>query len=133
MDVFIREYETINAEAIICFLKDLEAKHLNKTIHIICDNGRANKNQLLQEYLKYSRVKIHYLPPYSPNLNAIERLWKIMRERVTYNKYYPVFADFKDKVHEFFDSTIHEIIEILKSRVNDKFQIIHHNPVRLSS
>lgn len=103
MDVFTREYDAINAESIISFFTDLEQKHPNKIIHIICDNGRSNKNKELEEYLKYSRIKIHYLPPYSPNLNAIERLWKVMREHVSYNKIYSRFAEFADAVRYFFN------------------------------
>ena len=133
MDIFTREYTTIDAVSIISFFKDLEAKNPDRTIHIICDNGRSNKNKYIQQYLETSRIRIHYLPPYSPNLNAIERLWKVMREHVTYNKYYPVLADFKDKIHEFFSTTIHEIKPILKARINDKFEVIRHNSVQLSS
>ena len=133
MNIFTREYETIDAVSIVSFFKDLEAKNPYKTIHIICDNGRSNKNKEIQRYLDGSRIKIHYLPAYSPNLNAIERLWKIMREYVTYNKYYPKFMEFKDKIHEFFSTTIHEIKHILKARINDKFEVVRHNSVQLSS
>ncbi|KIA76087.1 hypothetical protein DB43_AV00010 [Parachlamydia acanthamoebae] len=52
-------------------------------MHIICDNGRSNKNKKVEEYLKTSKIKIHYLPPYSPNLNPIERLWKVLRQKKT--------------------------------------------------
>lgn len=133
MDIFTRDYDSINAVSIISFFKDLESENPYKTIHIICDNGRSNKNKYIHQYLETSRIKIHYLPPYSPNLNAIERLWKVMREHVTYNKYYPVFSDFKDKVHEFFNTTVHEIGHILRTRINDKFEVVCHNSVQLSS
>ena len=133
MNIFTREYDTIDAVSIISFFKDLEAENPYKTIHIICDNGRSNKNKDIQEYLETSRIKIHYLPPYAPNLNAIERLWKIMREHVTYNKYYLTFSEFKDRIHEFFSTTVHDIGHVLRSRINDKFEVVRHNPVQLSS
>lgn len=132
MNIFTREYKTIDAQAIISFLKDLEAANPYKTIHIICDNGRSNKNKDIRQYLETSRIKIHYLPPYSPNLNPIERLWKIMREMVTYNKIYPVFTDFTDKIHEFFEHTVPNITKLLQTRINDKFEMIRHNQVQLS-
>ena len=91
------------------------------------------KNKDIQQYLETSRIKIHYLPPYSPNLNPIERLWKVMRERVTYNKYYPKFIEFKEKINEFFNTTVHEIDPILRASINDKFEVVRHNPVQLSS
>ena len=43
------------------------------------------------------------------------------------------YMEFKDKVHEFFSTTVHEIGDILKSRINDKFEVVRHNTVQLSS
>jgi len=43
-----------------------------------------------EEFLKFvatTKVKIHNFPPYSPYLNPIERLWKIMHENTTYHRY----------------------------------------------
>lgn len=133
MDIFTREYDTIDGQSVISFLKDLEAKYPDKTLHIICDNGRSNKNKEIQEFLTNSRIQIHYLPPYSPNLNAIERLWKVMRERTTYNKYYAKFAEFKDKINEFFSVTVDEIKDVLAIRINDNFEMIRHNSVQIAS
>lgn len=44
------------------------------------------------------------LPPYSPNLNLIERLWKLMRKKVINNRYYERFKDFRDAVLGFFEN-----------------------------
>lgn len=129
MKVIASEYDTVNAKNMIEFFKDLESTSKASKIHIICDNGRANKNKMLQEYLKTSKIKIHYLPPYSPNLNAIERLWKVMRERVTYNKYYEKFADFSKAIKNFFYEDIPKITEILINRINDNFQVIKLNSI----
>jgi hypothetical protein len=41
--------------------------------------------------------------------------------------------EFKDKIHEFFSTTVHEIEGILKERINDKFEVVRHNLVQLSS
>ena len=51
-----------------------------KKIHLIWDQAGYHICREVQEFLKTSRIKIHYLPPRSPNLNPIERLWKIMHE-----------------------------------------------------
>jgi transposase len=134
LTTFVEEYATIDAESIICFLKQLDEKTAYKTLHIICDNGRANKNKALESYLSQTpKIKIHYLPAYSPNLNIIERLWKIMRERVSYNKYHATFAEFSTAVRHFFKDTVAKIPDSLKARLNDAFETIHHNPVSLSS
>lgn len=133
MKPLVQEYSTINATNVIEFFKNLEQCSPYKTIHIICDNGRSYKNKEVQAYLQNSKIKLHFLPPYSPNLNPIERLWKIFRECVCYNKYYPVFSEFANTVRGFFSDTILKIPHILAQRINDKFQVIYPNPVRLSS
>lgn len=133
MEVFVQEYETIDAESVIAFFKTLEASSQAATIHVVCDNGRSNKNKKLQEYLKTSKIKIHYLPPYSPNLNPIERLWKVLRERKTYNKCYEKFVDFKAAIRNFFFEDIPKIKDELTKRINDKFQRIKLNNIILAA
>ncbi len=86
----------------ITFFKALEECSKATTIHIICDNGRSNKNKKVDEHLETSRIKVHYLSPYSPNLNPIERLWKVLREKKTYSKCYEKFVDFKIEIRNFF-------------------------------
>ena len=129
MEVIAQEYKTVNGESIINFLKHLEVCCSATKIHIICDNGRANKNKAVRAYLATSKVEIHYLPAYSPNLNPIERLWKIMREFNTYNKCYDKFEDFSKSIRKFFFEDIPKIVNVLEKRINDKFQRIVLNSV----
>lgn len=131
MNVKVREYKTIDADAIICFFKDLEAGKCLGQIHIVLDNASAHKNHKVIEYLKNSRIRLHYLPPYSPNLNPIERLWKLFREITLYNRYFATSGDFFAEVRSFFTDKVHRIRNLLKQRINDNFQIIQLNPVKL--
>ena len=71
-------------------------------IHVFCDNAPYYRNKAVTEYLKESKIQLHFLPPYSPNLNPIERLWKWMKERIVYNTYYEHFEDFKLAILNFF-------------------------------
>ena len=134
MDIVTKEYSTINGENMIDFLKMLAETSKASKIHLICDNGRANKNKEVQKYLlEQTKIEVHYLPPYSPNLNSIERLWKVMREQVTYNRLYPKFKDFTEKIRDFFTKGVVSLKEQLKKRINDKFQIISLNPLQTST
>lgn len=133
MKVFAQEFATVDADSMITFFKALEVSSESRAIHIICDNGRSNKNKKVEEYLKTSKIKVHYLPPYSPNLNPIERLWKVLRERKTYNKCYEKFADFKKEIRGFFFEEIPKIKNELRSRITDNFQRIKLNTVRLAA
>ena len=121
-----KDFETIRAESAIQFLKIIEEKYNRaKNIYLIWDQAGYHTAEEVQKYLQTSRVKVHYLPPRSPNLNAIERLWKIMHEYVSNNKVYAKFKDFKTSLFDFFDNIIPNIKEILISRITDNFQIIN--------
>lgn len=132
MNLIINEYESIDGDAIIDFFDKLEKKSKAATIHVILDNARAQKNKKLEKHLENSRIKLHYLPPYSPNLNPIERLWKILRETTGYNRYYPTCKAYFESVRGFFTEKLPKMGDILKSRINDHFQVIKLNPINLS-
>jgi transposase len=134
MKVLTKEYSTVNAASMLDFLNMLAANTDAKKIHLILDNGRSNKNKEVQKYLEcQTKIQIHYLPPYSPNLNAIERLWKVMRECTTYNKLYQRFNDFTEKIRDFFTTGVVNLKDVLKKRINDNFQKIELNPLQTSS
>ena len=131
MKTFIREYKSVDAEAIIDFFRNLEVFSKAPKIHVILDNAKSNKNKKLDEFLaKNSRLELHYLPPYSPNLNPIERLWKIMRETKLYNRYYESAATFFHEVRGFFKEDIPKMADVLTSRITDKFQAIKLDAIK---
>ena len=55
------------------------------------------------------KIKLLYLPAYSPNINLIERLWKFMRKEILYNKYYEKFDEFENTVMDFFKNIFGKI------------------------
>lgn len=121
-----QDFETINSQSAVEFLKKVETMYpLAKKIHLIWDRAGYHTGQDVKEFLKTSRIKVHYLPPRSPNLNPIERLWKIMHEYVSNNRTYEKFKNFRESLFHFFDKTIPNIKEILISRITDNFQIIN--------
>ena len=72
-------------------------KHLKKTLNIyrnhssiiiVVDNVRFHHARLLKKWLlKKPKLELVYLPPYSPDLNPIERAWWYMRKKITHNRY----------------------------------------------
>ena len=76
----------------------------------------------LRDVSPHPKLVMHTLPPYSPNLNPIERVWKITNERVRNNVVFKTCAEFKDKIHTFFNSTWDTISSELTDRINDNFQ-----------
>jgi len=65
---------------------------------------------------------LFYLPPYSPHLNLIERLWKFLKPRALYGRYHPTFAQFQAAIQELLDGLSNTHAEKLKSLITLKFQ-----------
>jgi hypothetical protein len=63
------------------------------------------------------------LTPYSPNLNPIERLWKLMNEYARNNKYFARTKEIRHQINYFFDVTLPRIADSLNGRINDNFQV----------
>ena len=96
-------YDTINAQATIDLFRKIEAKHPDaNAIYIIVDNARYYRSCLLKEHVEGTKIKLIFLPPYSPNLNLIERYWKFFKKKVLNNRYYETFGEFRQACKSFF-------------------------------
>jgi transposase len=87
------QYETINGESIIDFMTKLRGQYGSKTVHLILDRSGYHRSMLVAEKAIELNIKLHFLPPYSPNLNPIERLWKVMNEKVRNNRFFKSSKD----------------------------------------
>lgn len=124
-DVIVRQDKTINSLSTIALLEQITVFYQDKKSELLlfADNGRANKSKLVKDWIsQQSLIKIIYLPPYSPNLNLIERLWKFMRKNVINTRYYPELKDFKKAINDFFDN-IDNYKQDLKTFIGLKFQM----------
>ena len=107
MEVITYFSETINAEETIHLFDKIQITYPNKKkIYLILDNARYYKNKLIKAYLKKRkcRIKLIFLPAYSPNLNFIERLWHFMKKYIIGIKHWDSFKEFEAHIHEFFDN-----------------------------
>lgn len=102
-DVVMREDECINGQSTIALYKQLQERHPEGTIRVICDNARYYRSRVVKEWVENSRVEQVFLPSYSPNLNLIERLWKFFRKKVTDTEFYPTKEKFREAVRRFFN------------------------------
>lgn len=104
--------ETINAQTTMELFDKIQLVYKDKTtIYLIIDNATYYKNKDVKAYLAKQgcRIKLIFLPSYSPNLNFIERLWKYMKKYIIGVKYREKFKEFEMDVHYFFDNIhIHE-------------------------
>jgi len=119
-------YDTINSESIVRFFWKLKKEHypLEQKVHLILDGAAYHRAKLVKDAAKVLNIELHYLPPYSPNLNPIERLWKVMNEHARNNVYFSSKREFISAIKEFFDVTLPEVAGSLVSRITDNFQLL---------
>jgi len=71
---------------------------------IILDNAKYHYSKEVKKFLQGSKIKLVFLPTYSPNLNLIERLWKFFKKTVLYNQYYEDLKEFRKACINFFSN-----------------------------
>ena len=91
-------------------------------ITIVLDNARYQRCKLVIEKAEELGIELLFLPPYSPNLNLIERLWKFVKKEVLYGTYYDNFEKFKEAITNCLEETEKKHKKALDSLLNLKFQ-----------
>ncbi|PSJ49378.1 IS630 family transposase, partial [Mesorhizobium ephedrae] len=98
-DLRLVETLKMTTQTTIDLLARLERHNPDKRIiHVILDRAPVHRGQAVRDWLARPgcRIRLHFLPAYAPNLNAIERLWKLMHEHVTHNRYHDSFRAFAE-------------------------------------
>jgi transposase len=111
-------------ELIHAFLYEIRDQYKEaKTICVVLDNARYQRAYSVNDLAREINIDLVFLPPYCPNLNLIERLWKFFKKKVIKNKYYSTFKEFEEIVVSFFEKfdTNQNELRIL---LNFKFGII---------
>ena len=129
-DVITLSSDTVNSDSTLALFElMLESNSMTKgLLYCISDNARYYKSHIIQEALKtekYRRIKMIFIPPYSPNLNPIERVWKFFKKEVLENQFYKTFKEFQKAIDDFFDKEIklQTMKEKLKKFASDNFHI----------
>lgn len=79
--------ESAKASAFIKFLRKIEKHYSWREIWIYLDNFRVHKSKIVNAFLKkHNRIKLEFLPPYSPNLNLQEQWWNYIRKKLLNNR-----------------------------------------------
>ena len=82
----------ITATEVCHMLHKIADEYGEKEVHLVLDNARYQKCQAVRTLAEQRNIHLEYIPPYSPNLNLIERLWKFVKGELS-SKYYSDFGD----------------------------------------
>jgi len=122
--VLLDETTRVDAQSTRRLYEQLLAAHPTvPTIYVICDNARYYKNKELTAWLADKPIVQVFLPPYSPNLNLIERLWKYLRQKIINSTFYRTKGQFRHAVLNFF-SRLPEFEQDLASLLTRKYHIL---------
>ena len=126
--VLLDETSCVNAQSTKRLYEQLLAAHPDKDrIYVVCDNARYYKNKDLRQWLADKPICQVFLPPYSPNLNLIERFWKYLRQKIINTTFYRTKGQFRTAVLDFF-TRLPEFGPELASLLTRNFHILDAQP-----
>lgn len=115
----------IKATTVVELISFLREELPGRSIYLVLDNARYQRCELVAKAARKYRVHLVFLPPYSPNLNLIERFWKYLKKQVLAGFHYPTKQGFVEAIDNFIDEVnegLHE--EEINELMNLKFQLL---------
>ncbi len=105
--VYRREEDKFNAATFFEFMKSLRkvSARSGRRVVVITDNVRYHHARLHKDWRKRAAptFSLEFLPPYSPDMNPSERVWKLTRRHATHNRYFPELQNIIEAVEVTFD------------------------------
>lgn len=118
----IRTTENINALTIISLLDLINEKYPIIPVSLVMDNARYQHCNAVKAHAARLDIELLFLPSYSPNLNLIERVWKLTKKRCLTNKYHKDFSGFRTAIDQCLDDFEGRLKPELKSLLALNFQ-----------
>ena len=114
----------ITSTEVIAMLEKLAKIHVGRIINVVLDNARYQRCIAVTSKAAELGINLCFLPTYSPNLNLIERVWKLVKSRVLIASYMDSFLGFCGNISSFIGClhTVH--LEDMKSIVTNRFHIV---------
>jgi transposase len=112
----------ITATQVCELLEKIAALGLTIPTTLILDNARYQKCEVVQSWADTLAIELLYLPPYSSNLNLIERVWKFVKKTCLYAKYYEDFSQVSTAITTCLEQTHLRYKQELDSLLTLKFQ-----------
>lgn len=112
----------ITAVEICELLQKVALEYAGKPIYLVLDNARYQKCKLVEDMAMRLGIHLTYIPPYSPNLNLIERFWKHVKNKLR-TKYYDKFDEFQIKIDSIVERSDKEDKVAINRLIGDKVQL----------
>jgi len=85
----------INGNSIICFrenskkedvfevIKQFREANPDKRLVLVLDNFSSHRSYMVRDYARANNISLVFLPPYSPDLNPIEQIWRAIKREIS--------------------------------------------------
>jgi transposase len=98
--VTVTNCDYINSQSVATLLRQLASRFTDLPITVLLDNASYQRCRFVQALAAELGLELLFVPPYSPNLNLIERLWRCVKKQGLYSHYYATFAEFKQAIQD---------------------------------
>ena len=112
----------ITATQVCQMLEKITITYAGKTVHVVLDNARYQKYRMVIERSEQLGIVLDYIPPYSPNLNLIERFWKFVKGELR-SKYYDDFSKFQESIAGIIETSRKENKDKISRLIGMKVQL----------
>jgi transposase len=102
--------------------RKIAERYAGKTVFVVLDNAKYQKCKITGELAERLGINLVFIPPYSPNLNLIERLWKYVKGKLR-TRYYNRFELFRERIDSIIESTDNLNKEIIDRLIGEKVQL----------
>lgn len=97
-------HEKGNSDTTIEHLQKVRSKYdKNISLAFLMDNATWHKSQKVKDFCDENNISIFFIPPYSPEFNAIERVWSFLKSKVR-QKYFFSANLFKEYIYNLLDN-----------------------------
>ena len=122
----------ITASEVCDLLRKVASEYAGKAVYIILDNARYQKCAIVADLASQLGINLVFIPPYSPNLNLIERLWKHVKGKLR-TKHYDVFDGFQKKIDSIVDDTNKNDFAAINRLIGEKVQLFDDSIIACSN
>ena len=113
----------ITSVQVVELLEKLAERYVGKPIAIVLDNASYQRCKLVTSKATELGITLIFLPPYSPNLNLIERAWKFVKAEVLNAAYIDTFDEYRKRISAFIDNIEIDNAHKMDSLVTENFQL----------
>lgn len=116
----------ITSAEVVEMLVKLSEKFKGEIIKILLDNAAYQRCRLVTEKAAELGIELVFLPSYSPNLNLIERAWKLVKSCVLSVVYHETFLSFRTDIENCISSLETSKKTDMDSLITDNFQLFQN-------